>query len=164
MKQLYMIVVPLIMIGLLVYGKSAISMFFLGKIGKEALAGGSLAISIANISGYSVISDLAAGMEGISSQGRGRVGRSNTASQNGNRFSTKRRGSGHHGNSHTSNSAGLPIPFRSEPSSINEGRKRASLVGNGVADRGAVRIRELPADDCLRSSQRQYEAKFGGLH
>lgn len=59
------------MTGLLVYGKSAISMFFLGKIGKEALAGGSLAISIANISGYSVISGLAAGMEGISSQAFG---------------------------------------------------------------------------------------------
>lgn len=66
-----MIALPLIMTGLLVYGKSAISMFFLGKIGKEALAGGSLAISIANISGYSVISGLAAGMEGISSQAFG---------------------------------------------------------------------------------------------
>ncbi|XP_015890109.2 protein DETOXIFICATION 48 [Ziziphus jujuba] len=70
-KELYSIALPLIMTGLLVYGKSAISMFFMGRIGKEALAGGSLAISIANISGYSVISGLAAGMEGISSQAFG---------------------------------------------------------------------------------------------
>jgi MATE family multidrug resistance protein len=61
----------MILTGLFIYGKFAISMFFLGKIGKEALAGGSLAISIANISGYSVISDLAIGMEGISSQACG---------------------------------------------------------------------------------------------
>jgi MATE family multidrug resistance protein len=43
-------------------------MFFMGKIGKEALAGGSLAICIANIFGYSVIFGLAMGTEGISSQ------------------------------------------------------------------------------------------------
>lgn len=61
----------MILTGLFIYGKSAISMFFMGKIGKEALAGGSLAISIANISGYSVISGLAMGMEGISSQACG---------------------------------------------------------------------------------------------
>jgi MATE family multidrug resistance protein len=61
----------MILTRLFIYGKFAISMFFLGKIGKEALAGGSLAISIANISGYSVISDLAIGMEGISSQACG---------------------------------------------------------------------------------------------
>ncbi|XP_059459052.1 protein DETOXIFICATION 48-like [Corylus avellana] len=70
-KQLYIIAIPMILTGLFIYGKSAISMFFMGKIGKEALAGGSLAISIANISGYSVISGLAMGMEGISSQACG---------------------------------------------------------------------------------------------
>ncbi|XP_024022746.1 protein DETOXIFICATION 49 [Morus notabilis] len=70
-KQLYMIAVPMILTGLLMYGKSAISMFFMGKMGKSALAGGSLAISIANISGYSVLSGLASGMEGISSQAFG---------------------------------------------------------------------------------------------
>ncbi|PON39806.1 Multi antimicrobial extrusion protein [Parasponia andersonii] len=61
----------MILAGLLVYGKSAISMFFMGKIGKQALSGGSLAICVANISGYSVISGLASGMEGISSQAYG---------------------------------------------------------------------------------------------
>ncbi|XP_048232812.1 protein DETOXIFICATION 48 isoform X2 [Ricinus communis] len=46
-------------------------MFFMGKLGKETLAGGSLSIGIANISGYSVISGLAMGMEAISSQACG---------------------------------------------------------------------------------------------
>ncbi|KAK8471507.1 hypothetical protein PHAVU_003G244250 [Phaseolus vulgaris] len=70
-KDLYTIALPVIITGLLTYGKSAISMHFLGKLGKEALAGGSLAIGIANITGYSVISGLATGMEGISSQACG---------------------------------------------------------------------------------------------
>lgn len=71
MKALYMIALPMIITGLLVYGKSAISMLFMGKLGKEALAGGSLAISLANITGYSVISGLAMGSEPISSQACG---------------------------------------------------------------------------------------------
>ncbi|XP_008241842.1 PREDICTED: protein DETOXIFICATION 49-like [Prunus mume] len=70
-KQLYTIALPMILAGLLVYAKAAISMFFLGGLGKGALAGGSLAISVANISGYSVLSGLASGMEGISSQAFG---------------------------------------------------------------------------------------------
>ncbi|XP_021274616.1 protein DETOXIFICATION 49-like [Herrania umbratica] len=70
-KQLYAIALPMIITGLLIYGKSAISMFFMGKLGKEALAGGSLSIGIANITGYSVISGLAMGMEAISSQACG---------------------------------------------------------------------------------------------
>ncbi|KDP31922.1 hypothetical protein JCGZ_12383 [Jatropha curcas] len=70
-KQLYTIAFPMIITGLLIYGKSAISMIFMGKLGKEVLAGGSLSIGIANISGYSVISGLAMGMEAISSQACG---------------------------------------------------------------------------------------------
>ncbi|GKU98971.1 hypothetical protein SLEP1_g11900 [Rubroshorea leprosula] len=70
-KQLYTIALPMIITGLLIYGKSAISMFFMGKLGKETLAGGSLSIGIANMSGYSVISGLAMGMEAISSQACG---------------------------------------------------------------------------------------------
>ncbi|GMI68836.1 BUSH-AND-CHLOROTIC-DWARF 1, ZRIZI, Arabidopsis abnormal shoot4 [Hibiscus trionum] len=71
MKQLYAIALPMIITGLLIYGKSAISMFFMGKLGKEALAGGAMSIGIANITGYSVISGLAMGMEAISSQACG---------------------------------------------------------------------------------------------
>ncbi|OAY33818.1 protein DETOXIFICATION 49 [Manihot esculenta] len=70
-KQLYTIAFPMIITGLLIYGKSAISMFFMGKLGKDVLAGGSLSIGIANISGYSVISGLAMGTEAISSQACG---------------------------------------------------------------------------------------------
>uniref|UniRef100_K7MM63 Polysaccharide biosynthesis protein C-terminal domain-containing protein n=1 Tax=Glycine max TaxID=3847 RepID=K7MM63_SOYBN len=57
--------------GLITYGKSAISTYFLGKLSKEALVGGSLAIGVANITGYSIISSLATSMDGISSQACG---------------------------------------------------------------------------------------------
>ncbi|XP_051140900.1 protein DETOXIFICATION 48-like [Andrographis paniculata] len=70
-KMLFSIALPLILTGLLIYSKSFISMLFLGKLGKDALAGGSLAIGIANITGYSVISGLALGMDAISSQAFG---------------------------------------------------------------------------------------------
>lgn len=70
-KNLYSIAFPLIITGLLVYGKSVISIVFMGKLGKEALAGGSLGNGVANIAGYSIISGLAMGMEGISSQACG---------------------------------------------------------------------------------------------
>ncbi|KAH6760294.1 MATE efflux family protein [Perilla frutescens var. hirtella] len=69
--MLYRIAFPMMITGLLMYGKSLISMVFLGKLGKDALAGGSLGIGIANISGYSVIYGLALGMEAISSQAFG---------------------------------------------------------------------------------------------
>lgn len=71
MKQLYSTAFPNIITGLLIYGKSTISMMIMGKLGKEELAGGSLSIGFANISGYSIISDIAMGMEGISSQACG---------------------------------------------------------------------------------------------
>ncbi|KAL9245789.1 hypothetical protein vseg_019399 [Gypsophila vaccaria] len=70
-RELYHIAFPLIISGLLTYGRSAISMAFMGHLGKEALAGGSLAISFANITGYSVLSGLAMGMDAISSQAFG---------------------------------------------------------------------------------------------
>ncbi|CAI9110162.1 OLC1v1010141C1 [Oldenlandia corymbosa var. corymbosa] len=70
-KNLYTIAFPLIITGLLVYGKSMISMLFMGRLGKDVLAGGSLSSGIANITGFSIISGLAMGMEGISSQACG---------------------------------------------------------------------------------------------
>ncbi|KNA09460.1 hypothetical protein SOVF_153410 [Spinacia oleracea] len=48
-----------------------ISMLFLGRLGELALAGGSLAIGFANITGYSVLSGLAMGMEPICGQAFG---------------------------------------------------------------------------------------------
>ncbi|MCH97183.1 MATE efflux family protein 5-like, partial [Trifolium medium] len=48
-----------------------ISMIFLGYLGEMELAGGSLSIGFANITGYSVISGLAMGMEPICGQAYG---------------------------------------------------------------------------------------------
>ncbi|KAJ1280539.1 hypothetical protein BS78_04G241000 [Paspalum vaginatum] len=62
---------PMILTGLLMYLRSMISMLFLGRLGGLALAGGSLAIGFANITGYSVLSGLAMGMEPICGQAFG---------------------------------------------------------------------------------------------
>jgi multidrug resistance protein, MATE family len=62
---------PMILTGLLLYLRSMISMLFLGRLGGLALAGGSLAIGFANITGYSVLSGLAMGMEPICGQAYG---------------------------------------------------------------------------------------------
>ncbi|KAL0402981.1 UNVERIFIED_CONTAM: protein DETOXIFICATION 48 [Sesamum radiatum] len=57
--------VPIIITSLLMYSKSFVSMLFLGHLGDIALSGGSLSISFANITGYSVLKGLAMGMEPI---------------------------------------------------------------------------------------------------
>ncbi|CAN4080774.1 unnamed protein product [Withania somnifera] len=62
---------PMILTGLLLYSRSMISMLFLGRLGGLALAGGSLAIGFANITGYSILSGLAMGMEPICGQAFG---------------------------------------------------------------------------------------------
>ncbi|KAF5739816.1 MATE efflux family protein 5 [Tripterygium wilfordii] len=62
---------PTAITGLLMYSRSMISMLFLGYLGELELAGGSLAIGFANITGYSVISGLAMGMEPICGQAYG---------------------------------------------------------------------------------------------
>lgn len=65
------VALPMILTGLLLYSRSMISMLFLGRLGELALAGGSLAIGFANITGYSVLSGLAMGMEPICGQAFG---------------------------------------------------------------------------------------------
>ncbi|EAZ16728.1 hypothetical protein OsJ_32206 [Oryza sativa Japonica Group] len=62
---------PMIMTGLILYIRPMISMLFLGRLGELALAGGSLAIGFANITGYSVLSGLAMGMEPVCGQAVG---------------------------------------------------------------------------------------------
>ncbi|CAN6584290.1 unnamed protein product [Malus baccata var. baccata] len=62
---------PSTMTGLLLYSRAMISMLFLGYLGELELAGGSLSIGFANITGYSVISGLAMGMEPICGQAYG---------------------------------------------------------------------------------------------
>ncbi|GMJ14931.1 hypothetical protein like AT4G23030 [Hibiscus trionum] len=65
------IALPMILTGLMLYSRSLISMLFLGRLGELALAGGSLAIGFANITGYSILSGLAMGMETICGQAFG---------------------------------------------------------------------------------------------
>jgi multidrug resistance protein, MATE family len=62
---------PMIVTGLILYVRPMISMLFLGRLGELALAGGSLAIGFANITGYSVLSGLAMGMEPVCGQAVG---------------------------------------------------------------------------------------------
>ncbi|KAL0730846.1 hypothetical protein Bca4012_026940 [Brassica carinata] len=47
---------PLVLTGLLLYFRSFVSLFFLGGLGDHTLAGGSLALAFANITGYSFFS------------------------------------------------------------------------------------------------------------
>ncbi|KAK8957151.1 MATE efflux family protein 5 [Platanthera zijinensis] len=70
-KSILSLALPMILTGLLLYSRSLISMLFLGRLGSLPLAGGSLAIGFANITGYSVISGLATGMEPICGQAHG---------------------------------------------------------------------------------------------
>ncbi|KAL4352626.1 hypothetical protein GQ457_06G038810 [Hibiscus cannabinus] len=65
------IALPMVLTGLMLYSRSLISMLFLGRLGELALAGGSLAIGFANITGYSILSGLAMGMESICGQAFG---------------------------------------------------------------------------------------------
>lgn len=65
------IALPMMLTGLLLYARSLISMLFLGRLGELSLAGGSLAIGFANITGYSVLSGLSMGMEPICGQAFG---------------------------------------------------------------------------------------------
>ena len=70
-KLIFNIAIPMILTGLLLYSRSMISMLFLGRLSELALAGGSLAIGFANITGYSILSGLAMGMEPICGQAFG---------------------------------------------------------------------------------------------
>eukprot|EP01018_Ginkgo_biloba_P023839 Gb_35744 [translate_table: standard] len=71
LRALSRIAGPMVVSGLLLYSRAMISMLFLGYLGELELAGGSLAIGFANITGYSVISGLAVGMEPICGQAFG---------------------------------------------------------------------------------------------
>ncbi|KAK9163513.1 hypothetical protein Syun_004415 [Stephania yunnanensis] len=62
---------PTALTGLVLYSRAMISMLFLGYLGELELAAGSLSIGFANITGYSVLSGLAMGMEPICGQAYG---------------------------------------------------------------------------------------------
>ncbi|KAL9685848.1 hypothetical protein QQ045_023302 [Rhodiola kirilowii] len=71
LKSLFGLALPIIITALILYSRSILSMLFLGRLGDTELAGGSLAIAFANITGYSVLSGLALGMEPLCSQAFG---------------------------------------------------------------------------------------------
>ncbi|EPS74212.1 hypothetical protein M569_00540, partial [Genlisea aurea] len=71
MKEIVKISGPTAITGLILYCRAMISMLFLGHLGELELAGGSLSMGVANITGYSVISGLAMGMEPICGQAFG---------------------------------------------------------------------------------------------
>ncbi|KAM0921425.1 hypothetical protein ACQ4PT_006821 [Festuca glaucescens] len=62
---------PMVGAGILLYLRSLVSMVFLGRLGELPLAGGSLALGFANITGYSVLSGLAGGMDPVCGQAFG---------------------------------------------------------------------------------------------
>ncbi|KAF8412830.1 hypothetical protein HHK36_000801 [Tetracentron sinense] len=64
-KSIANIALLVVFTGLLLYSRSMISMLFLGCFGKLVLVGGALAIGFANITSYSILPDLAMGMEPI---------------------------------------------------------------------------------------------------
>lgn len=70
-KSLFHLSFPIALTALILYSRSIFSMLFLGHLGDIQLAAGSLAIAFANITGYSVLSGLALGMEPLCSQAFG---------------------------------------------------------------------------------------------
>ncbi|XP_078430466.1 protein DETOXIFICATION 48-like [Wolffia australiana] len=71
MAAIWKITGPTAATGLVLYSRAMVSMLFLGYLGERELAGGSLAMGFANITGYSVLSGLAMGMEPICGQAFG---------------------------------------------------------------------------------------------
>ncbi|KAJ8541867.1 hypothetical protein K7X08_016733 [Anisodus acutangulus] len=70
-KALFNLAFPIALTTLILYCRSILSMLFLGHLGDTELAAGSLAIAFANITGYSVLSGLALGMDPLCSQAFG---------------------------------------------------------------------------------------------
>ncbi|CAK9182923.1 unnamed protein product, partial [Ilex paraguariensis] len=62
---------PVALTTFIMFSKSTISMLFLGRMGKIELAGGSLAIGFANVTGHSVMKGLCMGMDPICCQAYG---------------------------------------------------------------------------------------------
>ncbi|KAK1430502.1 hypothetical protein QVD17_13290 [Tagetes erecta] len=71
MKMMSSIGLPLFTMGLVSYLKNMTSVACMGRLGRLELAGGALAIGFTNITGYSVLSGLAMGMEPLCSQAFG---------------------------------------------------------------------------------------------
>ncbi|KAK4801611.1 hypothetical protein SAY86_022098 [Trapa natans] len=71
LKRTALIGVPVLVAGLVGYLKNLVLVACMGRLGTLELAGGALAIGFANITGYSVLSGLAMGMDPLCSQAVG---------------------------------------------------------------------------------------------
>lgn len=71
LKKISSIGFPILAMGLVNYVRNMISVVCMGRLGSIELAGGALAIGFTNITGYSVLSGLAMGMEPLCSQAFG---------------------------------------------------------------------------------------------
>ncbi|XP_057450571.1 protein DETOXIFICATION 53 [Lotus japonicus] len=71
LQSLAKVACPVVMTGLMMYSRSAVTMLFLGRQGKVELAGGSLGLGFANITANSILKGLNMGMDPICCQAYG---------------------------------------------------------------------------------------------
>ena len=71
LKELWGMALPITAMNFLVFVRAVVSVLFLGRLGPLELAGGALSIGFTNITGYSVLVGLAAGLEPVCSQAYG---------------------------------------------------------------------------------------------
>jgi len=71
MKELWGMALPITAMNVLVFVRAVVSVLFLGRLGSLELAGGALSLGFTNITGYSVLVGLAAGLEPVCSQAYG---------------------------------------------------------------------------------------------
>ncbi|CBI38122.3 unnamed protein product, partial [Vitis vinifera] len=71
LNELWSMALPITAMNCLVYVRAAVSVLFLGRLGRLELAGGALSIGFTNITGYSVLVGLASGLEPVCSQAYG---------------------------------------------------------------------------------------------
>lgn len=71
LKELWLMALPTTTSNFMAFFRSAVSVLFLGRLGRLELAGGALSIGFTNITGYSVLNGLASGLEPVCSQAYG---------------------------------------------------------------------------------------------
>lgn len=71
LKLMRRLCLPISALNLLHYVKSMVTVLCLGRLGRAELAGGALAVGLTNVTGYSVLSGLALGLEPLAGQAFG---------------------------------------------------------------------------------------------
>ncbi|BBN14429.1 MATE family, multidrug and toxin extrusion protein [Marchantia polymorpha subsp. ruderalis] len=71
LQELHRLAVPKLLINIVIYVQTFVSVYFLGMLGQKELAAGSFAVGFANIFGYSILTGLAQGIESICGQSFG---------------------------------------------------------------------------------------------